>query len=252
MSEQRAAAYPGPGGRLERIWRWACFAVVPFGAAFVVALAVTAYIETRGQTVTGAPAGPQSAPTLARLMNLSPVPERAAPGFTLTDQHGQLVSLAGFRGRTVLLAFIDSRCTEVCPVIAQELIAAGRDLGRAADRVAFVAVNVDPAAESVADVQRFSVAHGLSRLPNWYFLTGPTRQLAAVWGAYGIEVELPRGASQAIHQDYLFFVNPLGRERFLAEPFADQHRDGTGYLPAGTVARWGQGIARYLVQAASG
>lgn len=225
---------------------------MPFLVALTTAMAITAYAETRGQAGISAPTAPQSAPTLARLMNLSPLPERAAPGFTLTDQHGRRVSLADFRGKAVLLGFFDSRCTEVCPVIAQELIAADHDLGPRASGVAFVAVNVNPRAESVADVEHFSVVHGLSRLPNWYFLTGPTRQLARVWGAYGIEVELPRGASQTIHQDYLFFVNPLGRERFLAEPFASRRRNGTGYLPAGTVKRWGQGIARYLMQAASG
>ena len=152
----------------------------------------------------------------------------------------------------MLLGFLDSRCTQVCPVIAQELIAADRDLGARASGVAFVGVNVNPAAGSVAAVEHFSVIHGLSRLPNWYYLTGSTRQLSGVWNAYGITVGLPAGASQTIHADYLFFINPLGRERFLAEPFAGRRRGGTGYLPAVTVARFGQGIARYLGQAASG
>lgn len=225
---------------------------MPFLAALTTAMGITAYFQIRAPASTDLPAGPQTLPTLARMMNLSPLPELAAPGFTLTDQHGRRLSLADFRGRTVLLAFIDSRCTEVCPVIAQELIAADHDLGQRANAVAFVAVNVNPSAESVADVEHFSVAHGLSRMPNWYFLTGSTRQLAWVWAAYGIEVELPPGASQTIHQDYMFFVNSLGRERFLAAPVVDRRRNGTGYLPAGTVSRWGRGIARYLVEAASG
>lgn len=246
--------------RLELVCRWTAYAVLPFVVALTTAMAVTAYLDARGQgssaaaagVPAGVPAGPQGAPTLARLMNLSPVPERTAPGFTLTDQHGRRISLAGFRGKTVLLGFLDSRCTQVCPVIAQELIAADRDLGAGARRVAFVGVNVDPGAESVAAVERFSVSHGLSRLPNWYFLTGSVSQLARVWAAYGIAVELPHGASQTVHADYLFFINPLGHERFLAEPYADQRPNGTGYLPAGTIGRWGQGIARYLTQTASG
>jgi cytochrome oxidase Cu insertion factor (SCO1/SenC/PrrC family) len=186
------------------------------------------------------------------MMNLSPVPGRTAPGFSLTDQHGRRVTLSGFRGKAVLLGFFDSRCTQVCPVVAQELIAAGHDLGPRAGRVAFVGVNVNPRAESVAAVRHFTTVHGLSQLPGWYFLTGTTRQLARVWAAYGIQVQLPGGASQTVHSDYLFFISPLGRERFLAAPFAYQQRNGTGYLPAGTVSRWGQGIARYLQQAARG
>ncbi len=228
---------------------------MPFLVAFTAALAVTASTEARNpvsQVSPAVPAGPQNAPTLARMMNLSPLPERAAPGFTLTDQHGRRVSLAGFRGKTVLLGFLDSRCTQVCPVIAQELIAAEHDLGPRADRVALVGVNVNPRAASVAAVKQFSVVHGLNRLPNWYFLTGPAPQLARVWKAYGIQVALPQGASQTVHADFLFFINPLGYERFLAEPFAYQRRNGTGYLPAGTVGRWGQGIAHYLTLAAGG
>ena len=253
MSE-RPAVPPGQvaPGWFELLWRWACFGVLPFLAALTAAMAITASAETSGQGSPAVPAGPGSAPTLARLMNLSPVPERAAPGFTLTDQRGRRVSLAGFRGKAVLLAFMDSRCTEVCPVIAQELIAAYHDLGPRARQVAFAAVNVNPAANSVAAVKRFTEVHGLSELPNWYFLTGPARDLAAVWRAYGIEVLLPPGASQTVHQDFIIFVNPMGRERFLAEPFADQRSNGTGYLPSGTIQRWGQGIARYLEQAEAG
>ena len=255
MSGQSPApARPVRTGRLEQVWRWLAFAVMPFALAFTTALAVTAYLQARGPAgaSAAAPPGPASAPTLARMMNLSPVPERAARGFTLTDQHGRRVSLAGFRGKTVLLGFLDPRCTQVCPVIAQEILAADRDLGPRAGGVAFVGVNVDPAAESVAAVRHFTVVHGLASLPNWYFLTGTTRQLARVWKAYAIGVDLPQGASQTVHSDYLVFINPLGHERFLAEPFAYRGRGGTGYLPAGTVKRWGQGIARYLEQAAAG
>lgn len=57
--------------------------------------------------------------------------------------------------------------------------------------MAFVGVNVNPKAESVAAMRQFTAAHGLTRLPNWHFLTGPARQLARVWAAYGIQVELP-------------------------------------------------------------
>src|SRR5262245_11867030 len=58
---------------------------------------------------TGIPASVSS--KLAGLMQLSPVPVAAAPGFTLTDQSGRPVSLASFRGRTVVLTFMDSHCT---------------------------------------------------------------------------------------------------------------------------------------------
>jgi hypothetical protein len=90
-------------GRLELAWRWTASGVMPFALASAVALSVTAYIQARSpaSTSAAAPPGPESAPTLAQMMNLSPVPGRAAPGFTLTDQRGRRVSQASFRGKTV-------------------------------------------------------------------------------------------------------------------------------------------------------
>ncbi len=249
-SDPRTAAMSSPVP--SRLWRLTCFALFPFLISLAGAAVVTAYHVTRNLPAFTYPSNSNEHSSLSQFMNLSPVVEKTAPGFTLTDQRGKSVSLADFRGKAVLLAFFDSRCTEVCPVIATELIAAEHDLGARASGVAFVAINVNPLAESVADVQHFSQVHGLSALPNWYFLTGTTKALSSVWNAYGIFVGLPRHAKQTVHADYMYFVNPLGKERFLAEPDIYQRPNGTGYLPKNAVDRWGNGIALYLNQAASG
>src|SRR5260370_11170182 len=76
---------------------------------------------------TGIPASVSTA--LAGQLQLSPVPRSAAPGFTLTDQSGRSVSLTSFRGRTVVLTFMDSHCTDVCPIVSREFIDAKSDLG---------------------------------------------------------------------------------------------------------------------------
>ena len=59
----------------------------------------------------GVPASISTA--LANLMQLSPVPGKAAPGFTLTDQAGRTLSLASFRGHAVVLEFMDPHCTDI-------------------------------------------------------------------------------------------------------------------------------------------
>jgi cytochrome oxidase Cu insertion factor (SCO1/SenC/PrrC family) len=235
-----------------RLPRWLSFGVAPFAFSLVLALAVTAYTQAHSAGSGGTPAaGAPGRVTTAQLMNLAPLQPRRAPGFTLTDQHGKRVTLASFRGKAVLLGFYDPRCTQVCPVVAQMLRLADKDLGPYAAHVAFLGVNVNPSAESVADVRHFSVIHGLASLPNWYFLTGPTARLSAVWRAYGISVSLPAGAAETDHSDYLYFLNPLGTESYLAEPVTGQ-KHGVGYLPAGTIARWGRGIAQYLKLAGNG
>ena len=94
-------------GRLELAWRWTAYGVVPFALAFAVALTITGYLQGGSPASANAAVapGPAGAPTLTQMMNLSPLSDRAAPGFTLTDQRGRRVSLASFRGKTVLLGF---------------------------------------------------------------------------------------------------------------------------------------------------
>ena len=223
--------------------RWVRFVLMPFllAAAVSMALSAAVYVHDRNAANSISP--------LVQLMGLSDLPGQSAPGFTLTDEHGRAVSLSGFRGKAVLLAFMDSRCTEVCPVLAQEFLLAEHDLGSAARKVAFVAVNVDPMGESVQTVAHFTQVHGLSKLSNWYFLTGSTPVLRLVWKRYGIEVIVPKGATQTEHADYLYFIDPQGQERYLASPQVDQRNNGTGYLPKGALAAWGRGIATYLQEA---
>ena len=65
------------------------------------------------------------------LMELSPVPVRPAPGFTLTDQDGRVLPLSAFRGKVVVLEFMDPHCTDICPIVSAEFTDAYRDLGQA-------------------------------------------------------------------------------------------------------------------------
>lgn len=41
----------------------------------------------------------------------------------------------------------------------------------------------------------------------------------------------------------MYFINPQGRERYLASPQVSHTESGTSYLPADQITTWGQGIA---------
>jgi cytochrome oxidase Cu insertion factor (SCO1/SenC/PrrC family) len=191
---------------------------------------------------TGIPASIST--SLADLMQLSPVPATPAPGFTLTDQHGHAMSLASFRGRAVVLEFMDPHCVDICPLVSQEFIDAYRDLGRSASRAVFIAVNVNPYHLGVADVAAYSREHQLAAIPSWHFFTGPLASLRSVWSAYNIEVQARGPAVDVIHTSAVFFVDPSGRERYVASPMAGYTASGKAYLPAGLLTEWGQGIAQ--------
>jgi cytochrome oxidase Cu insertion factor (SCO1/SenC/PrrC family) len=214
--------------------------IVAASAGYAV-IRVRQHQEAPGRRVSGIPASVST--SLANLMQLSPVPATSAPGFALTDQDGQTMSLASLRGRVVVLEFMDPHCTDICPIVSQEFIDAYRDLGASAPHVVFLAVNVNRYHLQVADVAAFSSEQRLTKIPAWHFLTGSYPSLQAVWHAYQIEVDAPGPDADVIHSSQTYFIDPQGRERFLASPMADHAASGSSYLPADQLASWGQGIA---------
>jgi cytochrome oxidase Cu insertion factor (SCO1/SenC/PrrC family) len=249
-------AEPGPRSRLRRQGPGRKLFVI-LGVAIVVA-GVFATIATRYRhqheqlssiRATGIPA---SVPTsLANLMALSPIPASAAPGFTLRDQTGRTISLASFKGRTVVLEFMDPHCVDICPIVSQEFVDAYRNLGTAARQVVFVAVNVNPYHVRVAEMAQFSREHGLETIPSWHFLTGTVSSLRAVWHDYGVDVHAPNPNADVIHSAFVYFIDPHGHERYIGSPMADHNAQGGAFLPADQIASWGRGIslvARDLVK----
>jgi hypothetical protein len=117
--------------------------------------------------------------------------------------------------------------------------------------VAFVAVNVNRYHLRVADVAAFSREQQLTQIPAWHFLTGSYPSLRAVWQAYQIQVDAPGPDADVIHSAQMYFIDPQGRERFLANPMVDHTASGSAYLPAGQLASWGQGIALVARQLAA-
>jgi len=149
--------------------------------------------------------------TAEALAGTSGQPDTPAPGFTLTSQDGRQVSLAGLRGKVVLLTFLDPVCTTDCPLIAQEMRSADTMLGAKASNTELVAVVANPTYISTAYTRAFTSQENLGEVPNWLFLTGSLTQLADVWHHYGIEVEdLPAGA-MAAHNDLAFVISADGK-----------------------------------------
>ena len=209
-------------------------------------LTVTAYALIRHDRSYSRPYGiPAAVPdSQVNLMELSPVPARPAPGFTLTDQDGRVLSLSAFRGKVVVLEFMDPHCTDICPIVSDEFTGAYRDLGKLAGQVVFAAVNVNQYHSAVADVAAFSREHQLSSIPSWHFFTGSGPSLRAAWRNYNVAVQAPDPDADIVHSSVVYFIDPRGRERYLASPQADHTSSGVSYLPPGQIAAWGRGIAQ--------
>ncbi len=234
----------GPTPRRRRRWTLE----IVLAALVVVAAVVTIVVTRSGSSATltdirpsGIPAD-VSTPT-ANLMGLTTVPSKPAPGFTLTDQNGQTLSLASFRGHPVILEFMDPHCTDICPIVSQEFVDAHHDLGAAGRGAVFVAINVNKYHLGVAAVAAFSKAHQLDAIPTWHFFTGALPSLEQLWTAYDIAVTAPGPNADVIHTSIVYFISPNGHERFAANPRDYHTASGKAFLPANEISAWGHGIA---------
>ncbi len=153
----------------------------------------------------------QASASLLSLDVLGSASIHPAPNFSLTDQHGRPVSLAQFRGDSVILSFNDDRCPDICPLLAQAIVAAKGDLSAA--HVVFLSVNVNPFFPRVADVAQWTTQHGLDAVRSWHFGTAPVATLERVWHAYGVYVQSDPQTQTVVHGAQLFFVGPRGRMR---------------------------------------
>jgi protein SCO1/2 len=162
-------------------------------------------------------------------------PGTEAPQFTLPDQDGQQVSLSDFRGQPVVLAFLYTGCPDLCRLTTAGLAEAARELGPAADGVAFVGVSVDPAGDDPAAVRRYLARYALSE--RMLYLTGPAEALRPVWESYHLFVNTARTPGLEAHTDALFVLDRAGRERALLRSDFDPSELASG-LRALLRERW--------------
>jgi cytochrome oxidase Cu insertion factor (SCO1/SenC/PrrC family) len=152
--------------------------------------------------------------------------QRSAPEFRLADQNGHPVSIAAYRGRPVLVTFIDPVCRNLCPLAAQVLDRADRRLP-AGRRLPIIAVSVDIYADTHADLMQDFKEWRL--VPEWRWAIGAPNQLAQVWRRWdvGVWVDTKRIAGTTVHyithNEFAFLLDPAGYERALfVWPYAPQ------------------------------
>ncbi len=139
--------------------------LVPVGLLAVVVLALV--INQTGSSPTSAVGS-----TLATNPKLDPgtaLLPKPAPAFTLTDESGRQVSLSQYRGKVVILSFVDAECQTICPLTTQAMLDAKAALGRAGDKVQLLGVNANWNSTQVDDVlelHRAAWPHGALALPD--------------------------------------------------------------------------------------
>jgi cytochrome oxidase Cu insertion factor (SCO1/SenC/PrrC family) len=139
-----------------------------------------------------------------------------APDIRLTDQSGAALSLASYRGRPLIVTFIDPLCRDYCPLEAQHLNEVVRSFP-AGSRPAIVAVSVNVRGNARRYLLQDAAKWKL--VPEWRWGVGTESQLSPVWRRYHIGV-LPTTKKIAgvtmhsiAHTEAAYVVDAAGYQR---------------------------------------
>jgi len=157
--------------------------------------------------------------------------DQPAPPFDLTGTDGKTLSLADLNGKTVVLNFLYTRCTEACPLhmnLIRQLQTGVEEEGLS-EEVVFITIATDR--EDVAGTRKNMRAYGENfdlNPGNWHFLyraknesPGLTSELAK---AYGVQFT-DTGDGVQVHGVVTHVIDPQGqmRARFHGLKFEPQH-----------------------------
>lgn len=144
--------------------------------------------------------------------------------FTLTDAHGNPVSLRDFRGKVVLLYFGYTYCPDVCPATLTELKQAMAQLGKRAGDVQTIMVSVDPERDTPQALQEYVSYFD----PSFIGLTGTESEVLAAATPLGVFFEKSEGtAATGYLIDHTATVLVIDRKGYLrlVYPFGTSGED---------------------------
>jgi protein SCO1 len=130
--------------------------------------------------------------------------------FALRDQRGDVVRFSSQQGKVVLVTFLYTNCPDVCPLIAENLNGALRELGSDRDSVRVLAVSVDPQGDTPKRVRSYARRHHLQ--PEFHYLIGSQQELSPVWKAYDVTA-IARNPELVDHSAFTLLVDRKGLAR---------------------------------------
>jgi protein SCO1 len=140
-----------------------------------------------------------------------------APNFRLTDDTGASWTLAGQQGKTVVLTFGFTHCTDTCPATLAKLTRLAGTVDAQGHSVEIVFVTVDPGRDTPRVLHRF-LTHFNTGATHVTGLTGSPPQIDSVERAYHVWAQrIPgsRASYDVAHSAVIYFIDPAGRIRAL-------------------------------------
>lgn len=135
----------------------------------------------------------------------------AAADFELRDARGGMVGTDDVAGRPYAVTFLYTNCTDVCPVIAQQLRIAIERLGDRGHDLAVLGVSADPKGDTAEAVREW---REIQNVPdNFHYLIGSRRELKPVWDAYYAAPQSDTHAEYGDHSASIWLIDAEGRLR---------------------------------------
>lgn len=169
-----------------------------------------------------------SGPPRAVLNKVAAAIDVPAPDFVLLNQDNQRFDSKRLRGKVVVLDFIFTTCTDVCPIFTANFAQLQRKLNdRYRSDLFFVSVTTDPEVDSVKVLKAYAQRYGAD-FDNWAFLTGSEAQLKELWNGFSVRV-IRKGRGLVQHTSLTTVIDRGGirRKNYYGEkwPLKDLERD---------------------------
>jgi protein SCO1 len=137
-----------------------------------------------------------------------------APRTVLVDSSGKPFDLAALKGKVVVVSFVYTTCTGVCPGTTQAMGRVEQALKEAnlwGNSVAFVSITLDPGRDTADVLRRYAKLFQADETA-WHFLTGSPEQVRSVIADWGMWVKAgPTGTLD--HPSRIFLLDPRGHRR---------------------------------------
>src|SRR6266481_1984591 len=140
-------------------------------------------------------------------------PNLKAPDFALLNQEGERFVSTALHGKIVVLDFIYTTCTDVCPLFTANFAQLQRRLNTEhKGNVFFVSITTDPEVDAPKVLKSYAQRYGAD-FQNWAFLTGSEAQLKQVWKNFGVRV-IRKGRGLIQHTSLTTVLDQQGIRRF--------------------------------------
>jgi protein SCO1/2 len=128
----------------------------------------------------------------------------------LTAADGTRVRLSDYRGKPLLVNFVYTACTQVCPTTTKFLARAVREAQAAlgSDAFATLTIGFNPPADSPQAMRAFARQHDLD-LPRWAFLSADVADVESLTRDFGFSYAASSGGFD--HLTQVTIVGPDGR-----------------------------------------